>query len=372
MANGSRHTLVLSFPFSSAMGGGERYIEQIVEGLSAGRAFTLVSSSRALLNVFRRRSWDNRPLWGGVEPVSKFSVIIFPFTIPFFLPLLIATLCMFRFTRGTRDVICLSLTEKLLATVPARLLGMRVIWMEHLVPGRSLLLNPYRRAFAWLSRFTIVIAVSKAVIEGLVSLGVSRSRVQLIAPGVLASTVKCQVSGAPIVGVVSRLSKEKNVGFLIRAFADVVREIPEARLEVFGDGPERAELEHLAESLGIGAQVGFHGFVDGHERLYGNLRLLAVPSHTESFGIAALEAMSCGIPIVAANVGGLPELVNDRETGRLVPPDDEKAWTEALLETLRDPELIRVWGEAGRARAANMFPLSKMMAAWKSLLDAHG
>src|SRR5512135_3507201 len=141
--------LFFSFPYESAPGGGERYTEQTVEGLvENGHAVTLVSSSRALLRIFDERSWEALPLWGGVEPVSKAAALIFPLTVPFFLPLLACVLLWFRLRRGGRAVVCLSLTEKLLATLPARLLGLRVIWMEHLVAGRSLLQNPFRGAYA--------------------------------------------------------------------------------------------------------------------------------------------------------------------------------------------------------------------------------
>src|SRR5689334_14519176 len=110
--------LFFSFPFESAPGGGERYTEQTAEGMVAGgHAVTLVSSSRALLGTFMRRGWSAVPLWGGVEPVSKASAVVFPLSAPFFLALLTATLAWFRFARGAGVLVCLSLTDKLLATV---------------------------------------------------------------------------------------------------------------------------------------------------------------------------------------------------------------------------------------------------------------
>ncbi len=367
------HTLIFSFPYSSAMGGGERYIEQLVEGLAPEEhSFTLVSSSRAMLDVFRRRSWDNRPFWGGVEPVSKLTVVLFLLSFPFFFPIIFAIMAGFRVSRKTENLICLSLADKLLATLPARLLGIRVVWMEHLVPGRSLLMNPYRPAYVWLSRFVSVVTVSDAVRESLARIGVSRARMRVITPGVAALGTAAQGPAArPVIGVVSRLSREKNVGFLFNVLPAILKEIPEARLHVYGDGGQRAELEQAAEKAGVGDAAQFFGFVDDRDRLYGTMRVLAVPSLSESFGIAALEAMARGVPVVASRIGGLPELVVDGETGILVDPDDESAWAAALLRILRDPELAAAYGDAGRERASAVFSVQKMLSAWDELLHSH-
>jgi glycosyltransferase involved in cell wall biosynthesis len=365
--------LVLSFPIESALGGGERYLEQVVEDLGDGYRFTLVSSSRALLRVFHARGWPHFALWGGIEPVSWVAFPLFLLTLPLFLPLQIPILLAGRLG-GARTLLCLSLADKLLATLPARLLGMRVLWMEHLVPGRPIRENPLRRAFVALSRLVLVVAVSEAVASTLASLGMARSRIQVIHPGVAFNRYPERPEGhrgAPVIGCVARLHREKNVALLLKAFARVSKEIPEARLEIVGDGPERNGLERLTERLGIGARTAFRGYVKDVGRDCGRFTVLAVPSSRESFGIAALEAMACGVPVVATRVGGLPELVVDGETGLLVPPDSEAAMAEAILGLLRDPEGARRMGQEGRARAGTFFSADKMLAAWKGLLAGH-
>lgn len=359
--------LFFSFPYESAPGGGERYTERTVEGLiEAGREVTLVSSSRALLGTFFARGWSAFPLWGGVEPVSKVSASVFPLTVPFFLPLLALTLAWFRF-RGARVLVCLSLTDKLLATATARLLGMRVVWMEHLVAGRSLTQNPFRRLYAALSRLADVVTVSEAAAGSLAAVGIPRERIRIVPPGITPRADAARPVGAPVVGAITRLSREKNVALLLRAFALVAKEIPEATLSVYGDGPERDDLVRQAERLGIGAKTTFFGHVPEAGTRCGDFSVLAVPSSRESFGLAALEAMACGTPVVATKVGGLPELILDGETGMLVPPEDERAMADALLKTLRDRDLAARLGAAGRARAANDFSEKKMHAAWIEL-----
>lgn len=360
--------LFFSFPYESAPGGGERYTEQTAEGLLAGgHEVTLVSSSRAMLGLFFGRGWSAFPLWGGIEPVSKVSAAIFPLTVPFFLPLLALTLAWFRFRADARVLICLSLTDKLLATLPARLLGMRVIWMEHLVAGRSLTQNPFRGLYAALSRLALVVTVSSAAADSLAAVGIDRARVRIVPPGVAPRGAPAKPIGAPVIGAISRLSREKNVSLLLKAFALVAKEIPETSLSIYGDGPERGDLAREAEALGIGAKTTFHGHVPGVASRCGEFDVLAVPSSRESFGLAALETMACGLPIVATRVGGLPELIIDGETGMLVPPEDERAMADALLKVLRDPVLAARLGEAGRARAANLFSEKKMHSAWIEL-----
>jgi len=360
--------LFFSFPFESAPGGGERYTERTAEALlGAGHAVTLVSSSRALLGAFFARSWSAFPLWGGVEPVSKAAAAIFPFTAPFFLPLLALTLAWFRFRGDARMLVCLSLTDKLLATATARLLGMRVVWMEHLIAGRSIAQNPFRGLYAALSRLATVVTVSEAAADSLAAVGIPRARILVIPPGVEPHEEVPRPSGAPVIGAISRLSKEKNVGLLLKAFALVAEEIPEASLVIYGDGPERGDLERAAEALGIGPKTTFRGHVPEAGRRCGEFSVFAVPSSRESFGLSALEAMACGVPVVATKVGGLPELILEGETGMLVPPEDERAMADALLKILRDPELARRFGEAGRVRAANRFGEKKMQAAWIEL-----
>jgi glycosyltransferase involved in cell wall biosynthesis len=131
--------------------------------------------------------------------------------------------------------------------------------------------------------------------------------------------------------------------------------------------PERAALENLARALGLKSKVEFLGHVRDAGALCGEFDVLAVPSTRESFGLAALEAMGCGVPVVATRVGGLPELIIDGETGILVPPDDELSMAAAIIKLLGDRALKERMGEAGRARAAENFNEKKMHSAWIEL-----
>lgn len=360
--------LFLSFPYASSRGGGERYTEQAVEGLKrAGHDTALVSSSEALLETFQKRCWHAHAMWCGIEPVTPLAVLLFPlFVIPF-TPFFLLLIAWYRFAHRVKAIACLSLTDKLLATPFARLFGMRVIWTEHLVAGRSITMNPYRGWYLACAKLAQIVTVSEAAKRALEGVGVARERIRVISPG-MPPAARAALIEAPIIGVISRLSKEKNVALALQAFAIVQKELPEAKLEIFGDGPGRPMLEQAAKDLGIAEAMTFHGYVE-NARGTGRFRVLTVPSSKESFGIVALEAMTDGLPVVATRVGGLPEVVEDGVTGLLVPPDDAAAMAEALLKLLRDPALAARLGEAGRARAARLFGEEKMQNAWIALFS---
>ena len=147
---------------------------------------------------------------------------------------------------------------------------------------------------------------------------------------------------------VGRVSEEKRLGVLLDAFAIVARERPDVRLVIAGDGPIRHELERTAP-----AGVVFTGEVVGDElaTLYASADAFCFPSTTDTFGQVLLEAAASGLPVVAAEAGGAPELVANGRTGLIVPPEQPLAFAAALLELAVDPDLRHRLAEAARAGA---------------------
>jgi glycosyltransferase involved in cell wall biosynthesis len=149
-----------------------------------------------------------------------------------------------------------------------------------------------------------------------------------------------------VVGAISRLREEKGIDVLANAFASVRHRVPQARMLVVGDGPDRDALQSQALELGINNSIVWAGARPWSDaiRLMSVTDIVAVPSRFEGFGLSAVEAMACGKPVVASAVGGLPEIVKDRETGLLVPPSDPQAWAEALVRLVGDPGLRQELG----------------------------
>jgi glycosyltransferase involved in cell wall biosynthesis len=156
-------------------------------------------------------------------------------------------------------------------------------------------------------------------------------------------------SDAPIIACVARLSPEKNIGLLLEA----VSFMPHTRLLIVGDGPCRLALEAQATALGVADRVTFTGERHDIPALLRAADRYAQPSREEGLGIAVLEAMASGLPVVASDVGGLREVVTP-QTGTLLPPTDPRAWANALNA------LFPEQGRAGQARVQTLFSLQAM------------
>ncbi len=157
-----------------------------------------------------------------------------------------------------------------------------------------------------------------------------------------------------VVGTVKTLAEKYGIDTLIEAFSLVIERAPSLpmRLRIVGGGPQRGALEKLAASKGIGAQVDFIGSVP-HTSVPAELNALDVyvalsRTPSESFGVAVIEASACALPVVVADVGGLPEVVQQDRTGRIVAPDDPAAAAEAILGLVHSPEMRASMGAAGR------------------------
>ncbi|MCS7076695.1 MAG: N-acetyl-alpha-D-glucosaminyl L-malate synthase BshA [Bacteroidia bacterium] len=142
----------------------------------------------------------------------------------------------------------------------------------------------------------------------------------------------------PILTHSSNFRKVKNVDDIIRAFDLIRKKIP-AKLLLVGDGPERTNIERLCRELGNCGDIRFLGKQDAIEDILSISDLFLLPSSIESFGLAALEAMACGVPVVATRVGGLPELVKHGKTGYLIQEHDIQDLANKSLEILCNPSL---------------------------------
>lgn len=160
---------------------------------------------------------------------------------------------------------------------------------------------------------------------------------------------------------------------VIRTFAAIAAEMP-ARLLLVGEGPELPAAEALAEELGVRDRVHVLGQRAEIERVLSCADLFLLPSETESFGLAALEAMACGVPALASDVGGLPEVIEHGVSGILCPVGDTAAMATRALELLNDAEAYEEMSRAARTRAVERFDRSLSIGAYESayarLLDA--
>ncbi len=220
------------------------------------------------------------------------------------------------------------------------------------------------------------VALSKDIESWLVnSIGVPRDRIIQIYNGVDTEKFKPRQKNAKRNDIkkiitIGRLQSEKDQMTLIHAFSILLarpKNAQKIRLVIVGDGPDRIRIEEHIENMGLADQIDVLGERDDIDRRLQECDIFALSSLTEGISNTILEAMSCGLPVVATDVGGNPELVIHGETGFLVPRKDPEAMAEAIQFYLDEPRLITEHGSKGRQRVVENFSLVNMVKGYESM-----
>lgn len=169
-----------------------------------------------------------------------------------------------------------------------------------------------------------------------------------------AARARLSPKGERVLMHISNFRKVKNLPIVLQVFSEVLKHVP-ARLALVGDGPEREATERQADEMGILGRVDFLGDQESIADILPAADVFLLPSQHESFGLAALEAMACGVPVVGSRIGGLPEVIVHEETGFLCDPSDVACMTAIILGLFNDEDHRRAIGRAARARAVREF-----------------
>jgi glycosyltransferase involved in cell wall biosynthesis len=295
------------------------------------------------------------------------------------------------------------------AVVPTLLASAADIWHAHAFwfwPGDAMLLmsryrsrrliaSPYfytRAHPAWraylrivgslLARADVVTVLSAHERELLRRSGVEPRRVEVVRPGLdlqeidatpAPSSDKWQLDGRPVLLFVGRLSQEKGIDTLLHAAPDILRRVPESVFVLAGpDFGERAHLAAYVRTYGLDEQVVFAGELSRQELLglYKRASVLVLPTRYEAFGIVLIEAMACGIPVLASRVAAVPEVVDDGETGMLFTVDDARDLAVGATALLRDDGLRRQMGAHGRALVEREFTLNRQLTRLEDIYES--
>ena len=215
-----------------------------------------------------------------------------------------------------------------------------------------------------------VIAVSRSVVEDALQNGIGTRPLYSVVPNGIDLTRfpvsgvpsdRGAVDGKPAIGAIGSMTPEKGFEVLLDAMVEVQRRFPDVRLYAIGDGPLRAELEHRAQQLGLEETVRFTGTVEDVRPWLHTFDLVVQPSLREGQGLALLEAMAAGCPVIASRVGGIPEFIEDQQTGMLIPPGDSGALARAICELAGDETRKRLLARAGRERVRSGYSLERMI-----------
>jgi len=227
------------------------------------------------------------------------------------------------------------------------------------------------------------IAASGAIRDILVHDGIPADRIVVVHDGIdvgkIANRPAADIHaeywlphGVPVVVNVGALVAHKGQRFLIDAMPMVLREVPDARLVIFGEGELRPALERQVKHLSLEKHILLPGFREDVLSLVKSADLFVMSSITEGLGSAVLDAMAMALAVVGTRAGGIPEAIVPGTTGELVEPGDAAALAAAIVKLLQDPSLRQEYGEAGRRRVAHQFDVEHLvsgtLAAYRHLL----
>ncbi len=256
-----------------------------------------------------------------------------------------------------------------------------------IVSSRTTMTMPTRSRrllHAWVfRRASMVIANAESVKEFTSAYyGVRRERLRVVRNGVdLAAYLQASADreasradlgispGSVLVGTLGRLSREKNLDLFVDMAAGLTHEFPETRFVIVGEGPYRAAIERAVKGAGIGGRVLLSGARGDVPRVLAAMDLFVMTSDPEGLPNAVMEAMAAGLPVISTRVGGVHELIADGEMGRLVPCGKLVPLLAAIRPFIRDVDLRKRQGDAGRRRIATEFSVERMVAATVRVYD---
>ncbi|MFM2062177.1 MAG: hypothetical protein RLZZ507_1847 [Cyanobacteriota bacterium] len=211
--------------------------------------------------------------------------------------------------------------------------------------------NEFQRSAVLMGLADRVIAVSHAVADSMIRRGIPAKKLRVVANGTLGSPRHRKIQDYqplklhhPAITTVAGMYTRKGIGDLIAAFSLIAQDFPQAHLYLVGDGPDRAMFESMVSSCEeLRQRIHFEGFQPEPQRYMLSTDIFVLASHCESFGLVLTEAREAGCAIVASDVDGIPETLDHRQAGILVPPKDSQTLANALTQLLSDRKQLQNW-----------------------------
>lgn len=351
-------------------------IKAFKELKQGGYSFNLWSSPSLFMNQFKQQLGPAKKIFLGPVLNSKLKVLIFFGELPFlgFKALLSLT---FLKIKGQADkLICLSLKEKIIYTLPARLLGLKVIWFE----APDLDYGKFNKFIFWLYRINYklarLIAFNSYIKAQLKIRGLDTDKINLIYPGApsnnLEEDIYYKIASAKqadfhkkyfTLGVVTELIQKQKIEAIFQAVKTCLAIIPNIQLIIIGGGEERKSLIWLAKKMGIEDLVWLVGEQEQLKKWLDSFDIFLVasdPLKLDGYG-NILEAMASGLPVIGPRNSGLEDIVEENKTGSLVEADNNEMLARQIIKLHKDKKLRLHLGHNGLERVRGLFTLKQMV-----------
>ncbi len=340
-------------------------------------SFSLWSSKVNLTRQFQQNHWPAKKIFLGPSLKNNPNILLFVIILLFTRLKFFISLASLKMKRQVDWIICLSLNEKLIATIPARLLGIKILWLE--APDLN-----YRRLNKFLlylykknHRLANLIAFNSYAKLQLTNLGFSENKINIIPPGIKLYQYqenifsKLAVLGQAnfhrkyfTVGVIAELSQKQKVETIFQAIKICLPVIPNLQLIIIGEGKERKNLVWLTKKMGIENLVWLVGEQEQLKRWLGGFDIFLAANDApklDDYG-NILEAMAAGLPVLAPRNIGLEDLVVENKTGSLIESDNNEMLARQIIKLHQDKKLRLSLGKNGNERINRLFTLNQMIA----------
>lgn len=374
--------LITRFPFESVLSGEEWHTITLAEKLrERGHKVAFMGSCNVLLEELAKRDFSVTRQPGGPVPVSGSMLARFLLLWPILAVSWGWALRKLKKQQQLTTVYMHSLSEKLLLTPTARLLGLRVIWVEHQRWGRWMLQNPLRHVYKLWAKKVDIIGVSPLYKEGFQALHIPEERTHIITNGIDLSFFRPDVEPLPLgnnalhIGTIARLSVDKGVDLLLEAFGGFCQKTGrhDVHLHIVGEGPLREQLEDAIKNLPCGQNV--HMYVPYRSitradapRFMKALDVFVLASALpDPFGLVAAESMAVSTATLVTDVCGIRYQLHNKIDSMLISAGDVSALETALTRLIQDEEFRHSIAKAGRTTAEKEFSLETMVDAYVKL-----
>ncbi|MEA5619680.1 glycosyltransferase family 4 protein [Cronbergia sp. UHCC 0137] len=226
-----------------------------------------------------------------------------------------------------------------------------------------------------------VIAVSQAVANSMIRRGIPEKKLRVVANGNLGSPRRKSLQDCqpiplyhPAITTVAGIYTRKGIGELIEAFNKIALDFPQAHLYLVGDGPDRSWFETIVQRTGLSDRIHFEGFQPEPQCYMLDSDIFVLASHRESFGLVLTEAREAGCAIVATDVDGIPETLDNRQAGLLVPPKDSQALANILTQLLSNPQQLHKWKHQAKQNLERFNVVrvnQETLTVYRELLNSH-